>query len=824
MFRREETRERVYDGVRPGGISDEADNQDKPDKPTRVYQIAQDLGLAQKDLVAKVRALGLAINNHMSLLSPEDVVRVRRHVEKERHAGLEEKQLSPTVSRRRARVEVAPPPVEPPTPIPPAPRAVLFSPIPPAAPKTAEIAASPARPEASTASTQPPFATPAATHAVPLPIPAALARVDVISSTVPRVEITEIDRGRRDMPRRNLISERDRLKAQQKFKRKRVLPPGKKGKQTEITTPAEHKRVVHMADAIAVSELAHRMGVKATELLKKLWSMGMTGININQNIDSDTASLVATDFGYEVMSEMFREEQVLGEEATDRPEDMTPRPPIVTIMGHVDHGKTSLLDAIRQTHVVDGEAGGITQHIGAYRVSTPSGDVVFIDTPGHEAFTAMRARGAQVTDIVVLVVAADDGPMPQTLEAIEHARAAEVPIVVAMNKIDKPEANPERVRNQLAEKGLVPEQWGGDTIYVEVSARTKQGVEKLLENLAAQAEIMDLRANSNKPARGTVLEARLDRARGPMATVIVEEGTLKAGDIIVTGEHIGKVRAMIDDRTRPLASAGPATPFELLGLGGVPEAGDALYVVADERAGKELIEHRRDQRRQKELGGVARVSMESLMERMAEGQVKELRVVLKADVQGSAEAMRQALERIGSDQVRVAVLSAAVGGINETDVNLAKASGAIIVGFHVRPTGKVAQLAEQEAVQIKLYDIIYEALDDVRKAAAGLLPSERREKILGRADVLQIFHITKAGTIAGCRIADGKVTRSASVRLIRDSVKVHEGRLASLKRFKDDVREVEKGYECGLAIEGYNDLKPGDVVEAFEIEEIAATL
>ncbi|MEK6609209.1 MAG: translation initiation factor IF-2 [Myxococcota bacterium] len=794
----------------------------------KIYELADELGVTQKDLVTKIRTLGMDVKNHMSKLGPEDIVRVRRAIEKERQAALEVSTIAPTVMRRRTK---AAPPL-----VPPALAASHAAPVePPAQPAVPGMAPVFAAAREPAAAASPPFPSPA-----PAPAPAPPAhperrmivlppgspsapRYVEVTPGVPRVVITQDIPGRRDVLRRDLISERDRLKKAQQLKKRRI-PPGRKGKQTEITTPAEHKRVIRMmGESIAVGEIARQMGIKANEVLKKLWSMGTTGVNINQNVDHDTASLVATEFGYEVKSEAFREEVVLGE-TVDKAEDLAPRAPVVTIMGHVDHGKTSLLDAIRQANVAGGEAGGITQHIGAYKVSTKSGDVVFVDTPGHEAFTAMRARGTQVTDIVVLVVAADDGVMPQTLEAVEHARAADVPIVVAINKMDKPEANAERIKGQLMEKGLVPENLGGETIYVEVSARTKQGIDKLLENLAVQSEVLELRANPKKPAKGTVLEAKLDRARGPMATVLIEEGTLKVGETIVTGEHIGKVRAMVDDRGRTIAQAGPSTPVEILGLGGVPEAGDSLYAVADERGAKDLIEHRRDSRRNKEMAGTAKVSLENIMERMAEGQMRELRVVLKTDVQGSAEAVSNALSRIGSAEVRVSVISASVGGINETDVNLAKASGAIVIGFHVRPTGKVTALAEQEGVQIRLYDIIYEAIDDVRKAAAGLLAPEKREKIVGRAEVLQIFHISKVGTIAGCRVGEGKIVRSGAVRLIRDDVKVHEGRLSSLKRFKDDAREVEKGYECGLSIEGYNDLKQGDVIESFEIEEIAPTL
>jgi translation initiation factor IF-2 len=605
---------------------------------------------------------------------------------------------------------------------------------------------------------------------------------------------------------------------------KKRLPPGKKARATQITTPAEHKRVIKMEETIAVSELAHQMGVKATEVLKKLWSMGMVGVTINQSIDHETAAILAAEFGYEVQNVGFQEEAAFAEVA-DAPEDLVSRAPVVTVMGHVDHGKTSLLDAIRHTEVAAGEAGGITQHIGAYRVSTPGvGEVVFLDTPGHAAFTQMRARGAQATDIVVLVCAADDGVMPQTVEALNHAKDAEVPIVVAVTKTDKPQANPELVRRQLSEHALIPEEWGGDTQFVNVSAYTKAGIDQLLESLQVQAEILELKANPKKLAKGIVIEAKLDRSRGPMATVLVQDGTLRVGDIIVTGEAMGKVRAMLNDKGGSVSEAGPATPVEVLGLDGVPEAGDPVNAVAEERVAKQIIENRRDSRRKKELGTTGKVSLENILEKIQEGQVKELKIVLKTDVQGSAEALREALTKQSTNDVKVNVIQAGVGGITESDVNLAKAGGAIIIGFHVRPAGKASQLAEQEGVDIKLYDIIYEAIDDVKKAMVGLLAPIKKEKAMGKIEIRQVFNIPKIGTVAGSFVLEGKVNRQAQVRLVRDSVQIWTGKLGSLKRFKDDVREVVGGYECGLTLEGYNDIKIGDIIEAYEIVEEAPTL
>jgi len=607
--------------------------------------------------------------------------------------------------------------------------------------------------------------------------------------------------------------------------KKRVAAAGKKLKQTQITTPAEHKRVIRMADTIAVAELAKKMAVQGREIIKKLWALGMMEANINKDIDLDTATLIATEFGYQIESTAFNEDEVLeAAETQENPEDLLPRAPVVTIMGHVDHGKTSLLDSIRKANVAAGEAGGITQHIGAYKVTSDKGDVVFLDTPGHEAFTAMRARGAQMTDIVVLVVAADDGPMPQTIEAVNHAKEAKVPILVAVNKIDKPGANPDLIRNKLSEHDLVPEEWGGETIYVNVSAKTKEGIDKLLEMLALRAEMLELKANPNKAGKGHVVEARLDRARGAISTILVEEGTLKVGDLVVAGEYSGKIRAMLGDKGQSVTEAGPSTPVEVLGLDGVPDAGEVFNVVSDEKAAKALVEHRHETRRKKELAGSGRVSLENILDKIKSGDVKEVKVVLKADVQGSIEAIANALTKLSTDNVGVNVISTGVGGITESDVSLAKASSAIVVGFNVRPAGKAQQMAEQEGVDIKLYQVIYDAIDDVKKAMVGMLAPITREKVMGKAEVRQVFNIPKAGTIAGSFITEGKITRKAQLRLVRDSVVIYTGKVGSLRRFKDDASEVAQGYECGLSIEGYGDVRVGDVIEAFEIETVAATL
>jgi translation initiation factor IF-2 len=606
---------------------------------------------------------------------------------------------------------------------------------------------------------------------------------------------------------------------------KKKLPLGKKGKQTQLTTPAEHKRVIRIEDTIAIQDLARNMSTKAPDVLKKLWAMGMTGVNINASIDFDTAQILASEFGYEVQNVAFKEEEAFAQKTEDSGA-LVVRSPVVTVMGHVDHGKTSLLDAIRKTRVAAGEAGGITQHVAAYKVAAPGhGEIVFLDTPGHEAFTEMRARGAQATDIVVLVVAANDGVMPQTLEALSHAKDAKVTIIVAVNKIDLPDAQPERVRQQLADHGLIPEEWGGETMYVNVSALRGENVDRLLESIALTAEVLELKANPNKPAAGIVIEARLDRNRGPMATVLIQEGTLRVGDVLVAGRTYGKVRAMLDDRGEQVKEAGPSTPVEILGLDGVPDAGDQVNAAEDDKVAKQVVDHRREQFRKRELGGRTKVSLENMMERMAESaDTKELKIVLKADVQGSAEALKAALSKLTTEKVRVNVIGAAVGGITESDVMLAKAGGAIIVGFHVRPAGKSTKLAEQEGVEIRLYDIIYDALDEVKAAMAGLLAPIKREVAMGKLQVRETFSIPKMGTVAGCMVTEGKINRKAHLRIIRDAIQVYEGKIGSLRRFKDDVSEVQHGFECGVMVAGWNEVKQGDVIEAYEVIEEAAQL
>ncbi len=603
------------------------------------------------------------------------------------------------------------------------------------------------------------------------------------------------------------------------MKRKVVMKPPKK---TEVTVPKPIKRIIRIAEVIAVGDLAKRMGVKGGDLIKKLMEMGVL-VNINQLIDADVASLAASEFGYEVEKVSLERQDIL-ERKEDLPEQLKSRPPVVTIMGHVDHGKTMLLDAIRKTNVVGGEAGGITQHIGAYDVELENGHVVFIDTPGHEAFTAMRARGAQVTDVVVLVVAADDGMMPQTKEAIDHARAAKVPIVVAINKIDKPTANPEKVKKDVAEYGLVPEQWGGTTLVAEVSAKQKTGIKELLDLILLQAEILELKANPDKPARGVIVESKLDKGRGPVATLLVQEGTLKTGDAFIAGSHYGRVRAMLNDKGQKIEEASPSIPVEVVGFTDVPEAGETFIVVSEERMAKQISLYRQEKIREKELSKLSKVSLEELYDKIKKGEVKELNVIIKADVQGSIEAVKEALKKLSTDAVKVNVLHDAVGGITETDVNLAAASNAIIIGFNVRPGPKAQVLADQEHVDIRTYSVIYDAITDIKNALEGLLEPTYKEHILGRAQVIQLFNIRKVGTVAGSLVTDGKVVKGSHARLLRDNVVVYDGRISSLRRFKDDMKDCSQGLECGIGIENFNDIKLGDVIESYDVEAVQARL
>ena len=593
---------------------------------------------------------------------------------------------------------------------------------------------------------------------------------------------------------------------------------------SEITKP--RKKSVKLTAGVSVKEFAELIGQRPADVVRKLMDMGQM-VTFNQSINLEAASLIAEEYGARVEVSTEKVGEALLEEAAQSSgeEHAVSRPPVVTIMGHVDHGKTSLLDAIRSTKVAEGEAGGITQHIGAYIVGVHGKQVTFLDTPGHEAFTAMRARGAKATDIVILVVAADDGVMPQTVEAIHHAKAAGVPLIVAINKVDKPGANVDRVKNALTEHGLVAESWGGDTIMVEVSAKQRTGLDQLLEMILLQAEVLELKADPTRMAKGLVIEAKLDRGRGPIATVLVQSGTLHVGDAFVVGNFSGRVRALVTDTGKKTTEAGPSVPVEVIGLPGVPSAGDAFTIVKDERVAREIAQERAMKQRAADLAGPAKVSLDDLFAKIQEGNVKELPIVIKADVQGSSEALAAAVEKMPAGAVKLRVMHTGVGGITETDILLAAASKAIVIGFNIRPEPKAAALAEREGVDVRLYSIIYDALNDIRAAMEGLLEPTLKERILGRAEVRQMFTIPKAGLVAGCYVVDGVISRaSVGVRVIRDSVVVYEGKLGSLRRFKDDVREVQQGYECGITVENFNDLKAGDIIEAFAIDKVAAKL
>jgi len=609
--------------------------------------------------------------------------------------------------------------------------------------------------------------------------------------------------------------------APRKTDRKQILPPPPKDERPVYTGPP---RKITLTEGVTVKELGEKMeDVKGRDIIKALLQRGIMA-TVNQTLDPQLAIDLSREFGYEASIQSFEEEVVEVQTHDSKPEDLVPRAPVVTVMGHVDHGKTSLLDAIRETSVAAGEAGGITQHIGAYHVDVGNRKVVFLDTPGHEAFTLMRARGAKVTDVVVLVVAADDGVMPQTVEAMDHAKAAGVPIVVAVNKIDKADAQPDRVRQQLSDRGLMPEEWGGTTVFVNVSAKKKQNLDQLLEMLLLVADLQELKANPKKPAVGTVLEARLDKGRGPVATVLVQDGTLHGGDTIVAGAVAGKVRALVDDHGARLKEAGPATPVEILGLQSLPEPGDQLLVVTDQLKAQSIVQFRQLKLRERAMAATSKIRLEDLGRAIAEGQLQELPLVIKADVQGSVEAVSDQLMKLPQDKIKLRVIRSGAGAISEGDVLLAAASNAVVIGFNVRPERKAAEAAERDKVEVRLYTVIYDAVEDIKKAMEGLLEPTIREVRLGAAEVRDTFKISKVGTIAGCYVTDGRVNRQAQIRLLRDNVVIHTGKVSSLKRFKDDASEVKAGLECGIGIANYNDVKPGDVIEFFTTEKVKETL
>ncbi|MBP5426971.1 MAG: translation initiation factor IF-2 [Clostridiales bacterium] len=609
---------------------------------------------------------------------------------------------------------------------------------------------------------------------------------------------------------------------QGKFARKnRAKNKNMKEEQKTFDIPKAVVKNITVAESVTVKELAEAMKKTAAEVIKKLMFLGMM-VTVNSELDFDTAVLIGDEFDIKVEKQVeVKEEDILfkDDELVDESK-MIARPPVVVVMGHVDHGKTSLLDAIRKTNVTTGEAGGITQHIGAHTVKINNKSITFLDTPGHEAFTAMRARGAEVTDIVVLVVAADDGVMPQTIEAINHAKAANVSIIVAVNKIDKEGANPDKVKKELSEYGLIPEEWGGDTIFVQVSAKKNQGIENLLEMITLVSEMLELKANPNRQAKGTIIEAKLDKDRGPIATLLVQEGTLNSGDSIVAGVTFGRIRAMVDDKGKKIKKAGPSTPVEILGFHEVPEAGEVFHSITDEKLAKSLIEKRKLKQRQKHLKATAKVSLEELYNQIQAGNIKDLNLIVKADVQGSVEAVKQSLQKLTNDEVRINIIHGGVGAITEQDVILAQVSNAIVIGFNVRPALNVTEIAQDAGVDIRLYRVIYNAIEDIQAAMKGMLDPTYKEVVIGHVEIRQIFKVSGIGTIGGAYVLDGKITRNSEVRVIRDGIVVYEGKLASLKRFKDDAKEVAQGFECGLSIESFNDIKEGDVVEAFEMQEV----
>jgi translation initiation factor IF-2 len=802
----------------------------------RVFELAKQLGKTSKEILADLAKQGTALKNHMSVLD-EDVVEalVKKYAPKKEVASASAApRRGQVLIKKRVQAEAPVAVAEAPIEAPPAPEA---PPPPPARPVPDVF-----RPHAPVVVPQPPMPEPVRPIVVTATAPPAPARGAVSAETAVKEREKERERlkkglkkgAKREKEAEAAVPLQQDALVWQDFKplhrrdermRAQLRRAHQGGPTLEATKP--RKKTVKLRAGLTVKDLADLLGVKVAQVIGQLMSVG-TAATINQPVDLDAAVLVAEHFGVKAEGVAERTEEEMIETVPDAPAMRVPRPPVVTIMGHVDHGKTSLLDAIRSTKVTEQEAGGITQHIGAYTVSVHGKSVTFLDTPGHEAFTSLRARGAKVTDLVVLVVAADDGVMPQTVEAINHAKAGDTPIIVALNKIDKPEAQPDRVKNQLSEHGLISEAWGGTTIFVEVSAKKKTGLDALLEMILLQADVLELKANPNKPAVGAIIEARLDKGRGPVATVLVQDGTLQVGDLFVTGAQSGKVRALLDDVGRRVDKAGPSTPVELIGLEGMPMAGDLFQVVKDDRTAKDIVEARLGKARAAGVGVAAtprKMTLEDLYGKMAEGGAKELLVVIKADVQGSLEALRHSLEKLSTDQVRVRVLHDGIGGITESDVLLAAASNAVIIGFNVRPESKAQGAAERERVDIRTYRIIYEAVDDVRAAMEGLLAPTLKEQVLGRAEVRQVFMVPRAGAVAGSYVSQGVISRaSAGVRVIRDGVVVYQGKLGSLRRFKDDVREVQTGYECGIGVENFNDIKVGDILEVFSIEKVAAKL
>jgi translation initiation factor IF-2 len=873
----------------------------------RVYELAKDLGLENKDLIAHLEKIGITVKSHSSSLEDSEVERIKGELLAREPRQIVEERIKTTVIRRRA---VRAPMEEPPVEEVPEEKAELSAPekkVPESAQKKdaakglsekktvkqkeespaieakgaevkKEIPLKPPVHEAAaglahhkkgiTEDESKAEKTAAEKHKKPIIVPVKLpvfskhkiTRPETTKEIPPKAPLKpgertvgppadktikrEFEKPKRkgkapvevfieeekEVPRRKILEKKIEKKLRKqdedmevifsKWRDEKKAAPVKM-KKTEITVPKAIKRRIKIGDTIFVGELAKRMGVKVSEVINKLIAMGVMA-TINQSIDFDIASLIATEFSFQVEPvESEFDESVL--KTPILAENLKPRAPIVTIMGHVDHGKTSLLDVIRQTNVIAGEAGGITQAIGAYHVHINGRDIVFLDTPGHEAFTAMRARGAQVTDIVVLVVAADDGVMGQTIEAINHSKVAGVPIIVAINKIDKPGADPEKIKQALTEHGLLSEQWGGETIFCEVSAKKKTGIEELLELILLQADVMELKADPDLSARGVIIEAKLDRGRGPVATVLIQQGTLRTGDAFVSKTEFGRVRAMINDQGRRIKEAGPSMPVEVIGFSSVPQTGAEFVCVEDEKKARNIADYWIRKAREKELSASSKITLEQLYQKIKEG-VKDLNVIIKADVQGSIEAISDALHKLSTDDVHMKAIHSSTGAISETDVMLASASNAIIIGFNVRPDARVVEIAQQEGVEIKLYDIIYNVIADVRAAMEGLLEPEYKEVVQGRAEVRELFKVPKIGIIAGCHVTDGKIVRSAGIKLVRDSIVIFDGKMLSLRRFKDDAKEVLADFDCGIGIEGFNDIRVGDVIEAYITEKLERKL
>lgn len=762
----------------------------------RVHELARELNIPSKDLVKIVKDLGIDVKNHMSTMEDEQGEWVKRKLRE-----TDEK------TKTAKEPETKPKPKE----ITPEARAVpTQKTLKEAKPASAKV---PQRNKAA----QPKKNLPQKTQAAPRP------------TEKPAETLPEKGKPTKDHPSGGQIPKSQKPDFRVKTfggpnRGPRPKPPrgkskkrGRKPEPKQAVTP----EMIAIEDRITVREFASKLAKSPAEIIKRLMQLNMTA-TLNDSIDFDIAELVATEFNVRVEKEKTPEELIL-EEPRDDESKMKSRPPAVTVMGHVDHGKTSLLDAIRKTNVVAKEAGGITQHIGAYQVNIRNERITFIDTPGHEAFTAMRARGAQATDVAILVVAADDGVMPQTIEAINHAKAAQVPILVAVNKIDKENANPDRVKQQLAEYQLIPEEWGGDTIFVPVSAKTGEGIDLLLEMIILVSEMRELKADPDRPAIGVVIEGQLDKGRGPVATVLVQKGTLRVGDSLLCGTAFGKVRAMVDDVGNRVTEAGPSTPVEVLGLTEVPMSGD-IFRAVDEKVARQVSHLRLGEKKREEQSKTSRVSLDDFFKHIQEGEIKELNLIIKGDVQGSVEALIQSLDRLSTGEVKVNVIHTGVGAVNESDVMLASASNAIIIGFNVRPDSKARKYAEEENIEVRLYRVIYETIEDVKKAMAGLLEPEHVEKFEGRTEVRATFKVPKAGIVAGCYVVEGKVTRNSNIRVLRDGVIIHDGKLSSLKRFKDDVKEVQTNFECGIGIEGFNDLKEGDIIETYVIEDVPREL